>query len=94
MKLYVELELSPRPEMTHPLYLEAVQRAASELRAAEPWLLVSCGWEPRLVARRRSLLMALVTWCVNWYRRPRRWYLGRLRLARERRYGTRGDRNG
>jgi hypothetical protein len=74
-------------------YLEAVQRAAAELRAAQPWLLVMAHGESPLVARRRTAVMALVAWLFNLWRRPRRWWLGRLQLAYEARQ-AKGNRNG
>lgn len=83
MSLYMRLELTPRPAMTHPDYFAAVAVAASELRAAEPWLLVPYVPGVYEVARRRSLAMLLVTWAINLWRRPRRWWLGRMQLAYE-----------
>lgn len=82
MSAYEPLRLPERPPMQHPLYLDAVRQAADELRAAGPWLLVQYpgegGW---LVARRRTWAMRIVTAVVNVWRRPRRWWLGRLRQA-------------
>lgn len=86
MSLYVRLETPPCPPMTDPSFMDAVQAAADQLRAAEPWLLVpygptTSGEVVRYVARRRSLAMLVVTALVNVWRRPRRWWLGRLQKA-------------
>lgn len=78
--------------MSHPLYLHAVQQAADELRAAEPWLLVRYWNQPAYVASRRTPWMRLVTALVNVWRRPRRWWLGRLQVAYEARSRSRGTR--
>ena len=79
--------------MTSAEYLPAVQRAADVLRAAQPWLLVPYVPGEWRVASRRTAWTALVVWCINLWRRPVRWWLGRLRLAREARYFQR-KRNG
>jgi hypothetical protein len=79
--------------MTDSKYFAAVQNAADELRRAEPWLLLPYEQTELWVASRRSRVMRWVVVLVNLWRRPRRWYLGRLMLARERRYFLRGDRN-
>lgn len=93
MNLFEPLELTPRPPMSSADYLAAVQRAATELRAAEPWLLVMAHGESQLVARRRTAFTAVVVWLVNLWRRPRRWWRGRLQLAYEARQ-AKGNRNG
>lgn len=80
--MFERLWLPERPPMTHPAYLEAAQRAADVLRAAGPWLLVQYPGEVDwLVARRRTVTMRIVCAAVNIWRRPRRWWLGRLRQA-------------
>lgn len=84
--MYEPLQLPPRPPMTDPTYGPFVQRAGDEVRAAKPWCLVQLEpWlgEPLLVAKRRTAVMRLVTWARNLWRRPRRWWLGRVRLAYE-----------
>ena len=92
MARYETLRLTPRPEMTHPDYFAAVAAAAAELRAAQPWMLVTCANEPWLVARDRTLLMLVVTALVNLWRRPRRWWRDRLQMAYEFRQ-SKGNRN-
>jgi hypothetical protein len=91
--MFKRLELTPRPPMTDARYFDAVQCAADELRAAEPWLLLPYEQTELWVAVRRTRVMRWVVAVVNLWRRPRRWYLGRLVLARERRYFLKGDRN-
>lgn len=86
---YVRLELPQRPRMDSPQYIEAVHEAALVFDAAKPWLLVPYDMRELWVARSRSAPMLLVTWLVNLWRRPRRWWLGRLKLAQEARFYAR-----
>lgn len=90
--MFERLQLPDRPPMTDPGYLDAVQRAAVELRRAQPWLLVSAAGEPLFVAHKRTLATWLLVKLVNLWRRPRRWWLGRLQLAYEARQ-AKGNRN-
>lgn len=81
---FERLKLPERPPMVSSNYLAAVQLAADQLRAAQSWLLVQYPGETDwLVAVRRNWFTRLVVFCVNLWRRPRRWWLGRLALARE-----------
>jgi hypothetical protein len=81
---YIPLELPPRPPMQHALYLASVQQAADVLRAAQPWLLIQYpGQTDWLVAAHRTGWTRLSTAVVNIWRRPMRWWLWRLRMARE-----------
>ena len=79
--------------MTDAGFMEAVQRSADVMRAAQPWLLTRYhddkGWQ---VARSRTLAMVLVTSLVNVGRRVRRWWRGRVQLAYEARQAG-GNRN-
>ena len=79
--MFTELQLPPRPPMSDEHYLEAVHRAGVALNEARPWLLVQYPNGPWLVAKRRTALMRLVVALVNVWRRPRRWWLDRLRAA-------------
>lgn len=87
--MYQRLELPPRPPITSSLYLPAVQHAGDVLRQASPWLLVAYEPGEYWVASRRTVLMRWVTWAVNLWRRPRRWWRGRLQLAYEARQRAR-----
>lgn len=93
MKLFESLMLPPRPAMTHPGFLAAVERAGDVLRAAEPWTLTPLVPGEYVVARRRTALMRVVVACLNVVRRIQRRWRGRLQLARERRYFMTGNRN-
>lgn len=95
--MFERLELPPRPKMTGSqddrAYAIAVHEAALVLRAAQPWLLLPYSMSELWVARRRTAFMWLVVLVVNLWRRPRRWWLGRMQLAREARYFKTGNRS-
>lgn len=97
MKLYEELQLPPRPPMSWPpsnAYSEALERAAVEFKAAEPWLLVALIDGPRLVAKRRTWWMRVVTWWLNLHVRQYAAALSQLKADAIERARLMPDRNG